>query len=128
MDAGRGFDQIAVRSLKKKLRNICPRAAIAILAAWFPAIAQQLIPAAEAAVADPPPSLYYRDSGERFRAYLSRTYTDPSNLAWLLIDSGMDHWNRAPHQWDRSSQSYSMRVASGWGRRIVRNTTQYGFE
>lgn len=71
---------------------------------------------------------YYRDNRERFNAYLFRTYTDPARLAWLLVDSATDHWSRAPHEWDRSAQSYSYRVASGWGRRIVRNTAQLGFE
>jgi hypothetical protein len=45
-----------------------------------------------------------------------------------LFDSAVDHWSRAPHQWDRSAESYSYRIASGWGRRIVSNTAQFGVE
>ena len=71
---------------------------------------------------------YYKDSSERLQTYVFRTYTDPAKLAWLLIDSGMDHCTRAPRQWDKSAQSYGYRVASGWGRRIVRNTAQLGLE
>jgi hypothetical protein len=71
---------------------------------------------------------YYRSNGERVGSYVFRTYTDPSRLAWLLIDGAKDTWSRDPHAWDRSPESYSYRVASGWGRRIVRNTAQLGFE
>ena len=76
-------------------------------------------------VTDP---LYYRDNHERFSSYLNRTYTDPARLGWLLVDSATDTWSKSPHQWDQSAESYSYRVASGWGRRIVRNTLQLGFE
>jgi hypothetical protein len=71
---------------------------------------------------------YYRNNRERFDSYIFRTYTDPARLGWLLIDSAKDTCYKDPHQWDRSAESYSFRVASGWGRRIVRNTAQYGFE
>src|SRR5438270_11961224 len=70
----------------------------------------------------------YPDFHERFHAYLFRTYTDPARFAWLLVDSASDHFSHAPKEWDRSAESYSYRVASGWGRRIVRNTAQLGFE
>jgi hypothetical protein len=74
---------------------------------------------------DPP---YYTDAKERFSNYLFRTYTDPARFCWLLVDSAKDTWSKDPYQWDRSAQSYSYRVASAWGRRIVRNTAQYGLE
>ena len=76
-------------------------------------------------VTDP---LYYPNLHARFNAYIFRTYTDPQRMAWLLVDSARDHWSQAPLEWDRSAQSYGYRVASGWGRRIVRNTAQFGFE
>src|SRR3989442_9769477 len=76
----------------------------------------------------PPDPLYYPTLRNRFNAYAFRTYTDPQRLAWLLVDSANDHWLQAPKQWDRSAGSYGYRVASGWGRRIVRNTAQFGFE
>jgi len=71
---------------------------------------------------------YYRSSRERVDSYVFRTYTDPSRLSWLLFDSAVDHWYKAPCEWDQSARSYGYRVASGWGRRIVRNTAQLGFE
>lgn len=84
------------------------------------------IPAlAQITAADPQ---YYQDSRERFNAYLFRTYTDRARFCWLLIDSATDHWSQAPHEWDRSAESYSYRIASGWGRRMVRNTVEFGFE
>lgn len=70
---------------------------------------------------------YYR-SRERFNFYLYRTYTDPVRLGWLLLDSAKDTWLKEPREWDCSAQSYSYRVASGLGRRIVRNTALVGFE
>jgi hypothetical protein len=72
--------------------------------------------------------VYYSDLNDRFNSYLFRTYTDPQRFAWLLLDSAVDHWSGSPGAWDRSPQSYSYRVASGWGRRIVRNSAQFGFE
>src|SRR6478752_710024 len=71
---------------------------------------------------------YYRDTRDRIDSYLFRTYTDPTRLAWLLFDSANEHWGRSPRNWDQSPKSYSMRVASGWGRRIARNTVQLAFE
>lgn len=71
---------------------------------------------------------YYADAHERAGDYLRRTYTDPARFCWLLIDSATDTWSRSPYEWDRSAESYSYRVASGWGRRIVRNTAQFGLE
>lgn len=80
---------------------------------------------AQSQLTDP---VYYLNDRQRFDQYVFRTYTDPAKLAWLLVDSAQDTWMRAPRQWDRSPESYSYRVASGWGRRIVRNTAQLGFE
>ncbi|MCU1258880.1 MAG: hypothetical protein JWO80_1765 [Bryobacterales bacterium] len=71
---------------------------------------------------------YYADKRERLNDYVFRTYTDPARLCWLLVDSAKDTWYKDPHQWDRSAESYSYRVASGWGRRVVKNTVQLGFE
>ena len=76
----------------------------------------------------PPDPLYYRDSQERIHAWTVRTFTDPSRISWLLVDSAIDHWSQSPYQWDHSAESYSFRVASAWGRRIVSNTVQLGFE
>ena len=98
-------------------------AVLCLLGMALPVVAQIIPPPP-----DPLASGYYKDNAERFHAYIFRTYTDPAKLAWLLMDSGMDQWSRAPHQWGRSAESYSYRVASGWGRRIVRNTAQYGLE
>jgi hypothetical protein len=80
---------------------------------------------AQLTLADPQ---YYRDNRERIHDYVFRTYTDPSRLAWLLIDSATDHWSQSPRGWDRSAESYGFRVASGWGRRMVRNTAMLGLE
>jgi hypothetical protein len=74
------------------------------------------------------PRNYYTSSGERVGDYIHRTYTDPGRLMWLFVDSATATWSRDPHEWDRSAQSYSYRVASGLGRRVVRNTTELGFE
>ena len=92
--------------------------ALLLVVAGLPSIAQ---------LAAPPPT-YYRDGSERLHEYIFRTYTDPARIGWLLFDSATDHWAQVPHEWDRSAESYSYRVASGWGRRIVRNTVQLGFE
>jgi hypothetical protein len=71
---------------------------------------------------------YYVSTRDRFDAYIFRTYTDRVRFEWLLIDSAQETWSKDPHQWDQSPESYSWRIASGWGRRIVRNTAQFGFE
>lgn len=79
----------------------------------------------QAKVADPQ---YYLNTRKRLDAYVFRTYTDPLKFGWLLADSAQETWSKKPAQWDRSPESYSYRVASGWGRRIVRNTAEFGFE
>jgi hypothetical protein len=71
---------------------------------------------------------YYQTGHERVNSYVFRTYTDPARLGWLLVDAATDTWSRSPQEWDRSPECYSFRVASGWGRRIVRNTAQLAFE
>jgi hypothetical protein len=80
---------------------------------------------AQAVPADP---AYFPDFSSRMHNYVFRTYTDPVRVGWLLVDSAMDTAWKAPNQWDRSPESYSYRVASGWGRRIVKNTLQLSFE
>jgi hypothetical protein len=75
-----------------------------------------------------PASAYYNSLHDRYKSYIVRTYTDPQRLAWLLADTAIDHWSCSPDAWDRSAESYSYRVASAWGRRIVANTAQFGFE
>jgi len=80
---------------------------------------------AQTTVQDP---LYYLDTRDRVNAYVFRTYTDPVRLGWLAFDSAKDTWTKDPHEWDRSPESFSYRFASGWGRRIVRNTAQLGLE
>ena len=71
---------------------------------------------------------YYQTGHERVQSYIFRTYTDPARLGWLFVDAATDTWSRSPQEWDRSPECYSFRVASGWGRRIVRNTAQLAFE
>lgn len=119
-------DAPAVVEGVSQLVNISSHAAVALgFLAWIPAAAQ---PAFPIVLTPDPPTQYYRDNADRLHDYVFRTYTDPARLAWLIFDSSVDHWTRAPHQWDRSAQSFSYRFASGWGRRIVRNTAQLGFE
>jgi hypothetical protein len=72
---------------------------------------------AQVTVPDP---AYYLNTRQRFDAYIFRTYTDPLKFGWLLIDSAQETWSKSPHEWDRSPESYTCRVASGWGRRVVR--------
>ncbi|MEO8126341.1 MAG: hypothetical protein ABJF23_17180 [Bryobacteraceae bacterium] len=97
---------------------MCHQAALLLFALAVPGLCQLT-------VTDPQ---FYRNNRERVDSYVFRTYTDPSRLSWLLFDSAVDHWYKSPCEWDRSAQSYGYRVASGWGRRIVRNTAQLGFE
>jgi hypothetical protein len=80
---------------------------------------------AQVKLADPE---YYLNTRQRVDAYIFRTYTDPQKFGWLLIESAQATWLKDPHEWDRSPESYSYRVASGWGRRIVSNTAQFAFE
>jgi hypothetical protein len=71
---------------------------------------------------------YYVDGRERLDSYLFRTYTDPARIGWLVAESGKATLLKDPHEWGRSVESFSYRVASGWGRRIVGNTVQLGVE
>ena len=92
---------------------------VGLLCLSAPACAQMVVPGEPAG---------YADMHARVRDYVFRTYTDPARLGWLLIDSAKDTWWKEPRQWDQSPERYSCRVASAWGRRIVRNTLQLGVE
>jgi hypothetical protein len=94
------------------------RAVLCLFLLGTPVLAQAILPEQS----------YYIDTRDRINSYVFRTYTDPARFSWLLVNSATDHWSRAPHQWDRSAESYSYRVASGVGRRIVSNTAQLAFE
>jgi hypothetical protein len=87
-----------------------------------------LLPAAAWAQTAPADPLYYLNTRQRFDSYIFRTYTDPQRLSWILVDSATATWWKDPHQWDRNAEGYSYRVASAFGRRIVHNTYQLGFE
>jgi hypothetical protein len=91
---------------------------IALLCLTAPVCAQ-VVPAEPA---------YYANLHERVHDYVFRTYTDPVRIGWLLLDSAKDTWSKDPSGWGQNSDGYFYRVASGLGRRIVRNTLQLGFE
>ena len=107
-----------IEFLARRVRGMVWIFIVAFLCLTAPACAQAVLPETH----------YYADVHERVHDYVFRTYTDPARIGWLLVDSAKDTAWRDPHQWDRSPESYYCRVASGWGRRITRNTLQLGFE
>jgi hypothetical protein len=65
------------------------------------------------------------DWEQRWHHYLYRTYSW-QRLSLLSAETSLDHLLRQPREWDRAPDSYGYRLASGLGRRMVRNTIELG--
>jgi hypothetical protein len=59
----------------------------------------------------------------RWSHYLHRTL-GPERLAFLAVDTAVDHAMREPHCWDSAASSYARRYARSFERRAIRNTAE----
>jgi hypothetical protein len=63
-------------------------------------------------------------TSERFQDYLSRTY-GWQKMSWLAVDTGIDHLLHES-EWGRGIDGYGCRYASGFGRRLINNSVEFG--
>lgn len=63
---------------------------------------------------------------ERFEYYVHRTYTSRERLAYLVADSALDHLHKDPKEWGRDPETFGVRLASNFGRRVVSNSIEFG--
>jgi len=63
-------------------------------------------------------------TSERFQDYLRRTY-GWQKMSWLAVDTGIDHLLHES-EWGRGIDGYGCRYASGFGRRLINNSVEFG--
>ena len=63
---------------------------------------------------------------ERFQYYVYRTYTSRERLAYLVADSALGHLQKDPPEWGRDPETFGVRLASNFGRRVVSNSIEFG--
>ena len=78
-----------------------------------------------AAAQDPSEALPQQSStSERFQYYLQRTYSW-QRMSWLAADTGLDHLLHES-EWGRGMDGYGCHYASGFGRRLINNSVEFG--
>ena len=78
-----------------------------------------------AAAQDPSEALPQQSStSERFQYYLQRTYSW-QRMSWLAADTGLDHLLHES-EWGRGMGGYGCHYASGFGRRLINNSVEFG--
>jgi len=65
------------------------------------------------------------DWNERWRYYLHRTYSW-QRMATLSAESAFDHAIGSPDEWNREAGYFGARFGSALGRRMVRNSIEFG--
>jgi hypothetical protein len=64
------------------------------------------------------------NSSDRFQTYLQRTYSW-QKMSWLAVDTGIDHLLHES-EWGRGMGGYGCHYASGFGRRLINNSVEFG--
>lgn len=73
-------------------------------------------------------STYVRpDKNRRFKRYLNSTF-GPVSIGRNLFNSGIGTWRNSPEEWGGQWEGFGRRVASNFGRNVVRQTTIYGLD
>jgi hypothetical protein len=76
-----------------------------------------------------PTSLLYQrpDKHERVQRYI-RGMFGPVPVAKTLASSGISTWRNSPEEWGPHWSGYGKRVASNFGKNIIRSSTRFGLE
>src|SRR5262249_51223202 len=64
------------------------------------------------------------NNADRFRYYVHRTYSW-QRMSWLAADTALDHLLWEP-EWGRGLGGYGCQYASGFGRRLISNSVEFG--
>lgn len=63
----------------------------------------------------------------RFKRYLS-SMAGPSALGRNVVSAGLGTWKNSPEEWGTQWEGFGKRVASNFGKGIIRQTTIYGLD
>src|SRR5437868_1363562 len=63
-------------------------------------------------------------TSQRLEYYLHRTYSW-QRMSWLAADTAIDHLLGEP-EWGRGMRGYGCQYASGFGRRLISNSVEFG--
>ena len=67
-------------------------------------------------------------SKEQLENYTKRTFTSCDRFVFLGLDTGIAQSLNDPKKWGRRAQSFPRRFGAAYGKRVVANTAQLGFE
>ena len=74
------------------------------------------------------PSTYTRpDANRRFKRYLNSMF-GPVSLGRNVATAGIATWRNSPEEWGGQWEGFGRRVASNFGKSVIRNTTIYGLD
>lgn len=59
-------------------------------------------------------------------SYSATRVAGPSHMLWILTRSAMDQKQKRPAEWDTGMDAYGVRVASRFGRSLVRESVAFG--
>jgi len=75
-----------------------------------------------------PPAGYVRpDSKTRFDRYVKSTI-GPVTLARQVATAGISTWRNSPEEWGPHSEGFGRRVASNFGKNVIKQTAIYGLD
>lgn len=74
------------------------------------------------------PSGYVRPTGKvRFDRYVNSVF-GPVTIGRNLFNSGVATWSNSPEEWGGQWEGFGRRVASNFGRNVIRQTTTFGLD
>jgi len=77
---------------------------------------------------DPSASTYVRPDGKtRFKRYLNGM-VGPIALAKQVAGAGIGTWRNSPEEWGGQWEGFGKRLASGFGKNLIKQTTIYGLD
>lgn len=67
------------------------------------------------------------DSKTRFKRYISGI-AGPTSLARQVAGAGYGTWSNSPEEWGGQWEGFGKRLASGFGKNVIKQTTIYGLD
>ena len=73
-------------------------------------------------------SAYVRpDAATRRKRYIN-SLIGPVNLGRMVFRAGISTWSNSPEEWGTKWEGFGRRVASGFGKNAIKQTTEYGLD
>ena len=67
------------------------------------------------------------DSATRRKRYINRLI-GPVNLGRMVLRAGISTWSNSPEEWGTKWEGFGRRLASGFGKNAIKQTTTYGLD